>query len=69
VIDAPVPRAAGDSLKACTAHQKLDGLLADRDSLTEGQLGVHPASAVGVSRLGVHSLDQLREPDVTELPR
>jgi hypothetical protein len=45
--------AAGDALQAGAAHQQLDSVVTDGDAAAQGELGVDPPAAVGLSGGGM----------------
>jgi hypothetical protein len=66
--DVPVARAAGDPVDSGTAHEQLDGLMADGDTLSEGQVGVNATDPIRASRGAVDLPDQIGEPGVSDSP-
>jgi hypothetical protein len=51
-----------------TAHEQLDGLMADGDTLSEGQVGVNATDPIRASRGAVDLPDQIGEPGVSDSP-
>jgi hypothetical protein len=66
--DAPEARSAGDPLDSSTAHEQLDGLMANDDTLSEGQVGVNAADPIGAPGGAVDLPDQIGEPGVSDSP-
>jgi hypothetical protein len=48
-VSSDTPRAAGDALQAGAAHQPLDSVVTDGYAAAQGELGVDPSAAVGLS--------------------
>ncbi len=68
-MDVPVPWSPRDALNAGAAHQQLNGLMTDRDALSEREVCVDPPSAVRAPGQGMHLPDQVSEPGVANRAR
>ncbi len=53
-------------LDSSASHQELDGLMADGDPVSEGQIGMDTSNAVDAAGRAVRLADQLGEPGVTD---
>jgi hypothetical protein len=62
-------RSAGGAGQPGAAHQQLDGAVANDDSATQPQLGVHSARAVGPAGVLVDLDDEIGQPGMADRPR
>ena len=66
LVRAPRPVAVGQSLQTSSAHQHRDSVVADRDPLTEPELGMDPQGAVGPAGVQMDLSDLVRQPGVAD---